>query len=129
MTSHRQHKVSETIRSILGELLAKGNLPPRFDESTQSWKSLPVSVTITHVKVTPDLKHATVLVMPLGGQLIEETLFYLKTAKGFIRHFLSKNLTLRTVPDLSFQLDATFEASKAVDSLLQKIPPSSDSFD
>lgn len=83
--------------------------------------TLPTPVTITDIKVSPDLKHATLYVMPLGGEHQEETIAFLKETAGYFRKELSKKLQLRVVPKLSFQIDLGFEATRKIEDLFKKI--------
>jgi ribosome-binding factor A len=109
--SHRQLKVGETIRHILATIFVQAELPA---------PSLPVSVTITQVKMSPDLQNATVYVMPLGGQFREETLSYLTEAAGNIRHQLGKELHLKFTPTLRFRLDDSFDQAQRIEELLKR---------
>jgi ribosome-binding factor A len=109
--SHRQLKVGEAIRHILANLFLQAELP---------MPGLPVSVTITQVKMSPDLQNATVYIMPLGGQFREETLAYLIEVAGYIRYQLGKELHLKFTPALRFRLDESFEKAQRIDELLKR---------
>lgn len=99
--SQRQLRVGEVIRRRLSEVLARGEL---HDPALAG-----MSVTVSEVRCSPDLKIATAFVMPLGGERSEEALEALKRNKAALRHLLARALTLKFSPDLRFQLDASFD--------------------
>ncbi|MFQ5746436.1 MAG: 30S ribosome-binding factor RbfA [Gemmatimonadota bacterium] len=78
------------------------------------------SVTITGVRVTPDLAHATVYVRTLGGrEPVEEAIRGLDSAEGFIRRQLGRELHMRRIPELRFEADRTLEHARRIESLLE----------
>jgi ribosome-binding factor A len=97
--------VGELIRRTLSEIFATGDL----HEPGLSG----LSITVGEVSVTPDLKRATAFVLPLGGAGGEAMLAALKRNKPEIRHQLARAMTLKAVPDLSFELDETFDRMDA----------------
>lgn len=109
-TSHRQLKVGEAVRHILAAIFLRAELPA---------PGLPISITITQVKMSPDLQNATVYVMPLGGQFREETVAYLAEVTGYIRHQLGKDLHLKFTPTLRFRLDESFDQAQRIEELLK----------
>ena len=109
--SQRQLRVGEVIRHALVDILARGEV---HDPGLAG-----VSVTVTEVRVSPDLRNATVFVLPLGGTHTEETLAALRRAAPFLRHRLSEALTMRYLPSLSFTADTGFDEGARVDSLLR----------
>jgi ribosome-binding factor A len=118
--SHRQERVAQEIRFYVSSVLMRGDIPPLYTENGELM-TMPATVTITDIKVSPDLKHTTLYVMPLGGEHQEETIAFLKASAGYFRKELSKKLQLRVVPKLSFQIDLAFEANKKIDDLFRKI--------
>jgi ribosome-binding factor A len=118
--SHRQERVAQEVRYYISSVLMKGDIPPLYTADGELM-TLPSPVTITDIKVSPDLKHATLYVMPLGGENQEETIAFLKASAGYFRKELSQKLQLRVVPKLSFQIDLTFEASQKLEDLFKKI--------
>jgi len=82
---------------------------------------LPVSVTITQVQMSPDLQIATLFVMPLGGQMREETLAHLSELAGYLRHQLGKRLSLKFTPSLRFRIDESFDEAERIEKLLNSI--------
>lgn len=110
--SQRQLRVGEEIRHVLAEVLARGHLR---DPDLQG-----VTITVTEVRISPDLKNATAFVTPLGGAGMEPTVAALSRAAGFLRHELGRELRLRVLPNLSFQPDRSFDEASRIDSVLQR---------
>lgn len=108
--SQRQLRVGEEIRHTLSAIFTRGELrdPDLHD----------VSLTITEVRVSPDLKNATAFVVPLGGGPSDETLAALKRAAPFLRGQIAKDLRLRHAPRISFQPDTSFDYAERIDRLL-----------
>lgn len=99
--SQRQLRVGEVIRRRLAEILSRGEL---HDAALAG-----LSITVSEVRCSPDLKIATAFVMPLGGRRADEALAALRRNKAELRHLLSRELTLKFSPDLRFQLDGSFD--------------------
>lgn len=99
--SQRQLRVGELIRRTLSDVLLRGDVhDPDLNRH---------SITVGEVKASPDLKVATVYVMPLGGHDAEEALAALRRNVGELRHHISKEMTLKYAPNLRFVLDETFD--------------------
>ena len=99
--TQRQLRVGEVIRRALSEALMRGEThEPELDG---------VSITVTEVRPSPDLKIATAYVMPLGGANGPEIIKALTRAKGELRRHLGKQTALKFTPDLRFRLDETFD--------------------
>ena len=99
--SQRQLRVGEVIRRALSDALMRGEThEPELDG---------VSITVTEVRASPDLKIATAYVMPLGGANGPEIIKALARAKGELRRYLGKQTSLKFTPDLRFRLDETFD--------------------
>jgi len=109
--SQRQLRVGEEIRHTLAMILERGELRDPGLKGT--------SITVTEVRATPDLRHAHVFVMPLGGGDREGALAALNRARPFLRHQVSKALTLKFSPDLHFAIDETFDESDRINALLR----------
>lgn len=75
-------------------------------------------VTIPEVRLSPDLKLATVYVMPLGGEDVKPVLAALERHKRFIRGEVAKAVNLKFAPDLRFRFDETFDEAARIDALL-----------
>lgn len=100
-TSQRQLRVGELIRRALSEILMQGIIhDPDLNR---------ISVTVSEVSASPDLKIATAYVCPLGGEGGEDLIALLAKNKSEIRRSISKKLTLKYTPDLRFRLDETFD--------------------
>ena len=78
-------------------------------------------ISVTRVKVTPDLKYAKVWVSILNAKNTDETLEGLKKSSGFIRTELAKRINLRYTPELSFVIDDSLEYGAKIDSILKNI--------
>ena len=99
--SQRQLRVGELIRRALSEILMQGIIhDPDLNR---------ISVTVSEVTASPDLKIATAYVCPLGGQGGEDLIALLAKNKSEIRRSISKKLTLKYTPDLRFRIDETFD--------------------
>ncbi len=108
--SQRQLKVGELIRHALAEVFARGEIVD--DVLTQ------YSLTVSEVRMTPDLKLATVYVLPLGGTGAEDVVAHLEKHKRFLRGELAQRVSLKFMPELKFKIDTSFAASKRIDELL-----------
>ena len=99
--TQRQLRVGEVVRRALSDALMRGEThEPELDG---------VSITVTEVRCSPDLKIATAYVMPLGGANGEAMVKALARAKGELRRFIGKATGLKFTPDLRFRLDETFD--------------------
>lgn len=109
--SQRQLRVGEVIRHALVQLLDRGEAnDPGLDG---------VSVTVTEVRVSPNLRNATAFVMPLGGMDSDDILESLNRAASFFRHRIAGEIDLRRLPTLSFELDDSFDNAGRIDALLR----------
>ena len=109
--TQRQLRVGEVIRHALVDSLARGDLRDPVLVGT--------SVTVTEVRVSPDLRNAAVFVMPLGGEKIEEVVAALGRAAPFLRHLISQSMTMKYLPALSFVADSAVDQSSKIDDLLR----------
>ena len=99
--SQRQLRVGELIRRALSDILMQGTIhDPDLNR---------ISVTVSEVTASPDLKIATAYVCPLGGQGGEDLIALLAKNKSEIRRSISKKLTLKYTPELRFRIDETFD--------------------
>ena len=80
-------------------------------------------ISVTKVKVTPDLKYAKVFVSILNSKNIKETMEGLKKSSGYIRTELAKRINLRNTPELIFEIDDSMEYGAKIDSILKDILP------
>ena len=109
--SQRQLRVGELIRHVLAEILQRGEVhDPAFEG---------VVVTVPEVRVTPDLRVATIFVIPLGGKGADTILAAFERNKRFLRGEIGHRIDLRNVPDLVFRLDTSFDEAERIDALLR----------
>lgn len=109
--SQRQLKAGELIRHALAEALRRG-------ESHEP-DLAGVSITVSEVRMSPDLRHAVAFVMPLMGQHKEAVLAALRRTRGHYRGALARATALKFVPDIDFELDRAYEQSERIDDLLR----------
>lgn len=107
----RQLRVGEEIRHALAAALQEGNYP---------WpEDLPrTTITVTEVRVSPDLRNATAYVMPLGGERMAEVVKALKIHSYFFKKVIAQEVLLRYVPSLFFEADASFAYAEKIERLL-----------
>lgn len=79
-----------------------------------------VSLTVTEVRMSPDLRQATIYIMPLGGGDESLVLAALDRARGFVRGRLADQVKLRYIPDLTFRFDASFDEANRIAQLLRQ---------
>jgi ribosome-binding factor A len=110
--SQRALRVGEIIRHALAEVLQRGEIhDPAFDG---------VIVTVPEVRMSPDLKNATVFVVPLGGEGGPEILAAFERNSRFLRGVIAKKVNLRFAPNLRFRLDESFDEGERIDALLNR---------
>jgi len=109
--SVRQLRVGEEIRHCLAEIFGRGEL---HDPALAG-----ISLTVTEVRISPDLKNATVFVLPFGGGDVEVALAALGRAAPFLRGRVGKQLRLRFLPQLSFRRDPSFDTANRIDEILR----------
>ncbi len=108
--TQRQLRVGELIRRTLAEMLMRGE---HHEPGLEG-----ISVTVGEVRMSPDLRVATVFVLPLGGQNAEEMLAALNHASGELRGRVARVLRLKYAPELRFRLDETFDRMEETRRLL-----------
>ena len=108
---HRHERVAEEILHELGTMVAGELKDPR----------IAALVTVTEVRVTPDLKHARVFVSVMGTEAEQKsTIRGLFAAVGYIRHELTERIQLRRAPELHFILDHSEEYAQRIEYLLRQ---------
>jgi len=109
--SVRQLRVGEEIRHCLAEIFSRGDLhdPDLAD----------ISLTVSEVRISPDLRNATAFVMPLGGGDVDRALTALSRAAPYLRGRIGKQLQLRYLPNLSFRRDPSFDTATRIDEILR----------
>ena len=108
--SQRQLRAGELVRHALAEILRS--------ESVEDPALADVSVTITEVRLSPDLRHATCFVEPLGGVRAAEVVAGLNRIAKFLRGRLGRAVDLKFTPDLKFLHDESFEEAERMARLL-----------
>lgn len=108
--SQRQLRVGEELRHVIASILERGDIRDP-DVAGRA-------VTVTEVSVSPDLRNATVFVVPLGGGDTASLLSGLKRVRPYLRHEVAKSVQLRVVPDFSFAADDTFDNASRIEALL-----------
>ena len=109
--SQRQLRVGEALRHALAEVLARNEIrDPDLDG---------VSVTVTQVKPSPDMRYATVYCEPLGGQNARAIVAALNRHKGFLRGEMGHRLTMKFTPDLRFVEDESFAEAQKIETILK----------
>lgn len=109
--SQRQLRVGEEIRHILAEVLSRGLSGDEILDRA--------SITVSEVRISPDLMNATVFVLPLGGLHVPEILKALKEKSWYFRKEVARKLTTRVTPRLVFQADLTFDEAERIEKLLK----------
>ena len=108
--SVRVLKVGERVRHTLSELLARGEA---HDETLRA-----THISVTEVRMSPDLRNAKAYVKPLLGRAEAEVLKALRTNTAFFQKEVAKRLGLKFAPKLSFQPDESFDEAERIESLL-----------
>jgi len=109
--SHRTERVAEQIRHALSEILSRGEVDDRVLNRRL--------VTIAGVRMSPDLKMATIAFLPLGGREVEETLAALRLHRKALRAMVARRVNLKYAPDLRFVVDESFDVQARMDALLR----------
>ncbi len=120
MADHRRvDRVNQLLLEELARLLRREVKDPRV-----------ARVTLTGVEATPDLRHAKVFVRTLGDETpVEEAIEGLRSAEGFLRGTLGKDLHIRRVPEFTFEVDRTLERARRIEQLLDEVMPEGDGGD
>ena len=108
--SQRQLRVGELVRHALAEMLTRGEVHDPIIESHL--------VTVPEVRMTADLRLATVYIMPLGGRDADEVVAAFERHKKFLRAELAHRINLKFAPDIRFRVDERFAEAERIDKLL-----------
>ena len=110
--SQRQLRVGEELRHALAQLLRPGELrDPALRDA---------SITVTEVRISPDLRNATAFVMPLAGAKADEIMAGLKRSAIFLKGRVARMVELRQVPNIVFALDDAFDNAARIAALLAR---------
>jgi ribosome-binding factor A len=109
--SQRQLRVGETVRHAIAEILAHGDV---HDPDLEGH-----IITVPEVRMSPDLKLATIYVMPLGGRDTEVVIEALNRNKKFLRGEVAHRVNLKFAPDIRFRIDERFDEAERIEKLLR----------
>jgi ribosome-binding factor A len=109
--SQRQLRVGEQVRHALADILAQGIV---HDADLEGH-----IITVPEVRMSPDLKLATIYVMPLGGRDTELIITALDRNKKFLRGEVARRVNLKFAPDLRFRVDERFDEAERIEKLLR----------
>ena len=109
--SQRQLRVGEIVRHAVADLLAQGAV---HDPDLEGH-----IITVPEVRMSPDLKLATVYVMPLGGRDTDAVITALERNKKFLRGEVARRVNLKFAPDVRFRADERFDEAERIEKLLR----------
>ena len=109
--SQRQLRVGELIRHSLAEMLARGDVHDPVIEGHM--------ITIPEVRMSADLRLATIYVMPLGGRDAADVLAALERNKRYLRGEIAHHVNLKFAPDIRFHIDDQFDEAERIEKLLR----------
>ncbi|MBX9710737.1 MAG: 30S ribosome-binding factor RbfA [Xanthobacteraceae bacterium] len=109
--SQRQLRVGELIRHAVSDILSQGGV---HDDALSGH-----IITVPEVRMSPDLKLATVYIMPLGGRDIDTVVAALERNKKFLRGEVAHRVNLKFAPDLRFRVDERFDEAERIEKLLR----------
>ena len=109
--SQRQLRVGEMIKQALGNIIKRGEAKlPNIETN---------NITVTEVRMSPDLKTAKAFVLPLGGKNAKEVIEVLKEFSFVVRKVLSKKITMKFLPKLLFVKDESFDYAEKIENLIK----------
>jgi ribosome-binding factor A len=109
--SQRQLRVGELIRHEMADMLVRGDV---HDPVIQTHM-----ITVPEVRMSPDLRLATIYVMPLGGRDAKDVLDALERNKRYVRGEISKRVNLKFAPEIRFRIDERFDEAERIEKLLR----------
>jgi ribosome-binding factor A len=109
--SQRALRVGELVRHALAEMLARGEVHDPVLEGHL--------VTVPEVRMSPDLRLATIYVMPLGGKDASEVIAALDRSKRYLRGEIAQRVNLKFAPDIRFHIDERFDEAERIEKLLR----------
>jgi len=109
--SQRQLRVGEAVRHAIADLLTHGSV---HDADLEGH-----IITVPEVRMSPDLKLATIYVMPLGGRDTELVIAALERNQKFLRGEVARRVNLKFAPDLRFRIDERFDEAERIEKLLR----------
>jgi len=109
--SQRQLRVGELVRHAVSDILSQGSV---HDPALEGH-----IITVPEVRMSPDLKLATIYVMPLGGRGTDEVVAALDRNKKFLRGEVARRINLKFAPDIRFRVDERFDEAERIEKLLR----------
>ena len=110
--SQRQLRVGEELRHVLSEIISRGGLSdPALSDA---------NFTVTEVRLSPDLRNATVFVIPLGGAELDLKVEALNRAASYFRGQIARVVDLRNNPRLTFAADRSFDEANKINTILNQ---------
>ena len=110
--SQRQLRVGEMVKQALSLIFIKGEAKiPNLETNL---------ITVTEVRMSPDLKSARAFVIPLGGKDSKKTVDLLKEFSHIVRKILSKKIEMKYLPNVSFVEDKSFEYAEKIEKLIKQ---------
>ena len=109
--SQRQLRVGELVRHAVSEILSRGEVHDPVIETHL--------ITVPEVRMSPDLRLATIYVMPLGGTDEKDVLAALERNKRYLRGEIAHRVNLKFAPDVRFRIDERFEEAERIERLLR----------
>ena len=109
--SQRVLRVGELVRHSMAEMLTRGDVHDPVIETHL--------ITVPEVRMSPDLKLATIYVMPLGGRDEKAVIEALERNRRYLRGEIAKRVNLKFAPDIRFRIDERFDEAARIDKLLQ----------
>jgi len=110
--SQRMLRMGELVRHALAEVFSRGDVHDPVLETHV--------ITIPEVAMTPDLRHATAYIMPLGGKDGRAVIDALNRNKKYLRGVVAKKVQAKFAPDLHFRIDERFDRAEEIDKLLKR---------
>jgi len=109
--SQRQLRVGELIRHELADMLSRGGIHDPVIERHM--------ITVPEVRMSPDLRLATIYVMPLGGQDEKQVIEALDRNKRYVRGEIARRVNLKFAPEIRFRIDERFDEAERIEKLLR----------
>ncbi|MFZ3357132.1 MAG: 30S ribosome-binding factor RbfA [Xanthobacteraceae bacterium] len=109
--SQRQLRVGELIRHEIADMLTRGEVHDPVIETHM--------ITVPEVRMSPDLRLATIYVMPLGGRDAEDVIDALERNKRYVRGEIAKRVNLKFAPEIRFRVDERFDEAERIEKLLR----------
>ncbi|MDQ2082149.1 30S ribosome-binding factor RbfA [Xanthobacteraceae bacterium Astr-EGSB] len=109
--SQRALRTGELVRHAVAEVLSRGDVHDPVIETHL--------ITVPEVKMSPDLRQATIYIMPLGGHDEKEVLAALERNKRYLRGEIARRVNMKFAPDIRFRIDDRFDEADRIDKLLR----------